>query len=63
MNDTWTVFFKAFSEGGGDGRDTAWHALVEFRPDLTCHPREGLPLNISRWHVDGKRNLRCGLFP
>lgn len=61
--DTWTVFFKAFSEDGGGSPDGLWHALVELRADLTCHPLEGLPLNISRWYVDGKRNLICGLFP
>lgn len=57
---TWTVFFKAFSESGGNG---PWHALVELRANLMSHPLEGLPLNISRWHVDGKPSLRCGLFP
>lgn len=55
------MFFKAFSEGGGDGGNPVWHALVEMRPDLTSHPLEGLPLNISRWYVDGKQNLICGL--
>lgn len=61
---TWMVFFKAFlKEGGarGDG-DGSWHALVEMRPDLTCHPLEGLPLNISSWYVDVRRSLRCRFF-
>lgn len=60
QGSTWTVFFKAFLPGDGGGGDGAWHALVELRPDLTCHPLEGLPLNVTRWYVDGKRYLRCG---
>lgn len=58
------VLFKAFlREGGARSDDPNYHTLVEMRADCTSIPLEGLPLNSSRWYVDGRPSLRFPCYP